>query len=122
MAGMGRIKRLRLQQQVPPHTATAWPHCPLCGREIPPAVLEAHHLVPRSRGGEATVPLHRICHRQVHALFSEAELARHYGSVDALRRHPAMAQFIGWVQTKPALFNERVRKSHQRGQVGRRPD
>jgi hypothetical protein len=26
---------------------------------------DAHHLVPKSRGGTETVWLHRICHRQI---------------------------------------------------------
>ncbi len=61
-----------------------------------------------------TIFLHRICHRQVHALFTEAELARSYHEVDALRAHPAMAHFIAWVRRKPDDFFERTRKSTQR--------
>ena len=32
--------------------------------------------------------LHRICHRQIHALFSETELARQYNTAEALLAHP----------------------------------
>ncbi len=67
--------------------------------------------MPRSRGGRQTVILHRICHRQVHALFTEVELERDYAQVDALRRHPQMARFIEWVRPKPEDFFERTRKS-----------
>lgn len=87
--------------------------CPLCQRPIPDAQKDAHHLVPKSRGGRHTEYLHRICHRQVHALFSETELARQYNNVDALLAHPQMARFIAWVQTKPADFYERTRKSQR---------
>ena len=89
------------------------PVCPLCERPIPPAQRDAHHLVPKSRGGTMTVWLHRICHRQVHALFTEAELERGYHHVDALREHPEMARFLAWVRRKPDDFFERTRKSER---------
>ena len=37
--------------------------CPLCGREIPINEHDAHHLIPKSKGGRKTEFLHRICHR-----------------------------------------------------------
>ncbi len=85
--------------------------CPLCQRTIPAAQRDAHHLVPRSRGGVRTEYLHRICHRQIHALFTETELARQYYSVESLLAHPEMARFVNWVRTKPDGFFERTRKS-----------
>ena len=85
--------------------------CPLCDRVIPPSQRDAHHLVPRSHGGRHTEYLHRICHRQIHALLTETELAREYCTVDALQTHPAMAQFLAWVRGKPPEFSERTRKS-----------
>lgn len=111
----GRVKRL--QAAARPAWAgerpadSALPICPLCQRPVPPAQQDAHHLVPRSQGGRQTVVLHRICHRQVHALFSETELARHYASAEALLAHPEMARFIAWVRRKPPEFFERTRKS-----------
>ena len=60
-----------------------------------------------------TVWLHRICHRQVHALFTEAELERGDHHVDALREHPEMARFLAWVRRKPDDFFERTRKSER---------
>lgn len=112
----GRIKKLqnaaRLAQTIaPPASDAAWPVCPLCQRPVPPAQQDAHHLVPKSQGGRHTVVLHRICHRQVHALFTETELARHYASAEALLAHPQMARFVAWVQRKPPDFFERTRKS-----------
>ena len=87
--------------------------CPLCDRPIPPSQRDAHHLIPKSRGGDLTVWLHRICHRQVHALFTEVELEREYPHTEALRSHPDMARFISWVQRKPDDFFERTRRSHR---------
>ena len=85
--------------------------CPICEREIPPAQMDAHHLIPRSKGGRETQYLHRICHRQIHALFTETELARRLNSADAIREHPQMQRFIEWVKNKPDGFYERVAKS-----------
>ncbi len=85
--------------------------CPICEREIPPAQMDAHHLIPRSKGGRETQYLHRICHRQIHALFTETDLARRLNSADAIREHPQMQRFIEWVKNKPDGFYERVGKS-----------
>lgn len=65
--------------------------CPLCERPIPPAQRDAHHLVPKSEGGRHTTFLQRVCHRQIHALLTETELARQYATVEALRAHPESA-------------------------------
>lgn len=120
----GRIKKLQAAarangQAGGPSSASglraqaSLPLCPLCRRPVPAAQQDAHHLVPKSQGGRETVVLHRICHRQVHALFTEVELARHYRSVEALLTHPAVARFVAWVQRKPPDFFERTRKSAQ---------
>lgn len=87
------------------------PECPLCERPIPLAQRDAHHLVPRSHGGLYTEYLHRICHRQIHALFTEAELARNYHTVEALLAHPEVQRFVRWVSVRPPGFSERTRKS-----------
>ena len=87
--------------------------CPLCGREIPESQKDAHHLVPKSKGGKATEYLHRICHRQIHALFKENELAKHYQTVDALLAHPEIQSFVSWVKNKPNVFYQRVSKSQR---------
>jgi len=79
--------------------------CPLCGRPMMagPSV-DAHHLVPKSEGGRATIILHRICHRRIHAEFTEKELRSRYNTPEALRSHPAIADFIRWVARKPPEF------------------
>jgi hypothetical protein len=67
--------------------------------------------VPKSEGGTVTVQLHRMCHRQIHALIPERELAREYASIEALLRHPGVARYVQWVRNKPADMRERTRKS-----------
>ena len=85
--------------------------CPLCELPIPPAQRDAHHLVPKSRGGRHTEFLHRVCHRQIHALLTETELARQYATVQALLTHPEIRRFVDWVRTKPDDFFVATRKS-----------
>lgn len=109
----GRIRRQLLARRDFTSADEAPPICPLCGRPIPEGQKDAHHLVPKSKGGRATEFLHRICHRQIHALFSETELARYYSDVEALLAHPEMARFVAWVRTKPEDFYERTRKSQR---------
>ena len=108
---MGRIRRL-LQKERPAFIPTDLV-CPLCERKIPPSQRDAHHLVPKSKGGRHTEYLHRICHRQIHALLTETELAKQFNSVDTLLAHPDIAVFVAWVKTKPDEFMERTRKSQR---------
>lgn len=87
------------------------PICALCGRPIPEGVPQSlHHLVPRLKGGKGgeTVLLHHLCHREIHATLTEAELARDYDTVAALRAHPRLARFIEWVRKRPPEFSSRV--------------
>jgi len=109
----GHIRRkLIATQTTTPHTNDVL-ICPLCERLIPDAQKDAHHLIPKSKGGKRTEYLHRICHRQIHALFTETELAKVYNSVEALLGHPEMVRFVEWVKTKPDDFYERTYKSQR---------
>ena len=87
--------------------------CPLCDRVIPSGQRDAHHLIPKSKGGRQTQYLHRICHRQIHALFTETELVKQFNSVEALLAHPGIQRFVAWVKTKPTDLMERTRKSQR---------
>ena len=83
------------------------PVCPLCGRPIPPEAKQSlHHLVPKLKGGKGgpVVLLHQICHNEIHATLTEAELARSYATIEALRAHPRLERFIRWVSRRPAGF------------------
>ena len=80
------------------------PRCWLCGRPLGRRV-EWHHPVPKSRGGSETVPLHPICHRTIHAGFSNATLARMAPAATELRADPAIARFLRWVENKPPDFH-----------------
>lgn len=81
--------------------------CPLCERLLGEKV-EKHHVIPKSKGGTETVGLHPICHRKIHKVFKRTELVK-LGTIDALKTHPEMANFIRWLAKKPPDFYRRTR-------------
>lgn len=92
---------------VVPMTDDSDPFCALCQRPVPPdAPQSRHHLIPRLKGGKGgpTVLLHHICHKEIHATLTEAELARDYNTPEALRSHPHLARFAAWVAKRPPGF------------------
>lgn len=83
------------------------PICPLCERPIPKSVPQSqHHLVPKLKGGKsgATVLLHHVCHKEIHASLTEAEIARDFATIEALRAHPRIAKFVTWIAKRPPEF------------------
>jgi hypothetical protein len=91
--------------------------CPLCHRSLPGhSGTDWHHLTPRSYGGTTQVRLHKICHQAIHALLSEAELARDFASMEKLRAHAGLARFISWVAKRPPDYQDRSRWSRERRQ------
>ena len=93
------------------------PDCALCGRPIPPHARQSvHHLVPKLKGGRRgpTVLLHQICHNEIHATLTEAQLARDYDTPDKLRAEPHLAKFIEWLEGKPDDFHARSQRPERR--------
>jgi hypothetical protein len=84
--------------------------CELCGRPVGEDRLTRHHLLPRSctrmmkrrkksrqvfkrHSPQSTVAPRGPCHRNVHSSIDNADLARCYDSVAALRDHPGVRRF-----------------------------
>ena len=108
---IGKIRQKLIDLNKPPPKKAVEIICPICDRPIPDSQKDAHHLIPKSKGGKTTEYLHRICHKQIHALFTETELAQQYHHAQILREHPEMKKFIAWVEDKPNSFYEKTRKS-----------
>jgi len=87
--------------------------CPLCLRPLGRR-RERHHLIPRLKGGRETVNLHPICHRKIHTLFTEAQLARSYATIEQLRADPEIQRFVTWLDGKPADFHAATRQSRSK--------
>ncbi|MEK9645992.1 MAG: HNH endonuclease [Alphaproteobacteria bacterium] len=86
--------------------------CPICLRPLG-SRREKHHLVPRSEGGRETVEVHPICHRKIHSVLTERELATGYATPDALRTHPEIAAFVKWVARRPPDFRRRTERKRR---------
>jgi len=83
---------------------------------MPVAERSPHHLVPRMFKGREVVHLHRICHRKIHATWSERELKNHYHTIERILTHPQIANFVRWVAKKPPGFYERTEDTRRRRQ------
>lgn len=79
-------------------------YCWLCAREMG-EVTEWHHPVPKSRGGRDRQPVHPICHRTIHANFTNSDLEKRYATPEALLAHEEIGRFVAWVASKPPDFN-----------------
>ena len=88
--------------------------CELCRRES--ASYSKHHLVLRSQGGRhgPTTILCSTCHRQLHALFSEATLAREMGTIELVLANPQIASYLKWARRQRGHTNFRVRRANHR--------
>lgn len=97
-------------------SASATNQCELCEREV--ASLTVHHLVPRSQGkkGEElpTALLCSACHRQLHALYSNRQLARELSSLEELKNDPAMRGFLRWIRKQQPDKRIKVRRMRSR--------
>ncbi|QAS51661.1 HNH endonuclease [Halobacillus litoralis] len=72
--------------------------CDLCNRS--PVKTTEHHLIPKQYGGVEgpTVILCQACHRQIHVIFTNQELAGFYNTMDRLQDHPEIKKYLHWVK------------------------
>jgi len=73
--------------------------CELCRRHVPRRLITQHHVKPKSEGGRHShkTPLCKPCHKQVHATFSNKELAKLYDDMEALRNAESLQPFLKWI-------------------------
>ena len=89
-------------------------HCELCQRDV--KQLTAHHLVPRQtvkrKQAESgpTIEICSPCHRQIHVLYTNLELARDLNTVDKLKSEPRMHKFLNWIKKQNPQKKVRIRR------------
>ncbi len=88
--------------------------CPLCARDLGSARVTEHHLIPRRYKGKETRRLHAICHRKIHATFTDQELRDRYNSFEQLLEHEEIQIFVAWVRNKPPEFYVGTNMSRRR--------
>ena len=88
--------------------------CELCLREADRYTV--HHLVPRAKGGRfgPKARLCTTCHRQLHALFSEATLAKELPTIDLIRANPQISEYLRWARRQKGPTSFRVRRAKAR--------
>ena len=95
--------------------------CAICGRAGLP--LTKHHLIPRTTHKRKriakrytaeqlveTTPLCRSCHSQVHATFTEMELAEEYNTLDKLLAHEEIARYAAWAAKQRGKITVRSKR------------
>lgn len=88
--------------------------CELCGRSNVETTV--HHLLPREKGGSygPTADLCIPCHKQIHALYTNEEIAIRLSTIDELRRDEQLLRFVKWIRKQPATKLMKIRKSNER--------
>jgi 5-methylcytosine-specific restriction enzyme A len=121
IAGMARKPKFDLPESWKRKEAASL-SCALCQRQVPEELLTRHHLTPREKGGTAehSTLMCRPCHKQLHATFSNADLARIYPTIDALRAAPQLQSFLKWIRKQKPGRNFRTRQSNAHPEARRR--
>ncbi|MGO2992804.1 MAG: hypothetical protein ACTIDY_15190 [Halomonadaceae bacterium] len=103
------------------HALSPPPRPELCARA---ASLTKHHLIPRALHNKpryrkrysreerltAILWLCHACHRHIHRLYSERELADQFASREALLASEEIRHFVEWLSKKPAGFKPKSRR------------
>lgn len=86
--------------------------CELCKRKGVPKVTE-HHLIPREEGGKdgEVAWLCENCHRQIHALYTNKELAVNLNTLNSLENDEQVIKYLKYIRKQPASKKVRVSKS-----------
>ena len=109
---------MSLKNEIKSHS----PHerCPLCNRELGTEGIDRHHLVPKTFKGKELVTLHKICHRKIHATFTERELLSYYNTIERLLESEHIQEFVKWVSKKDPSFYDGTKDTHDRKRKRRR--
>ena len=86
--------------------------CELCKRIGVPKVTE-HHLVTREEGGNygEVAWLCENCHKQIHALYTNRELAIRLNTLDSLENDDKISKYLKYIRKQPPTKKVKVKKS-----------
>jgi hypothetical protein len=80
--------------------------------------IDEHHFIPKLKGGKVTDTLHVVCHRKLHSVFSETEMARYYNTPEKCLENEEVKKFVKWISKKDPEFltshKEHNQKSNKR--------
>lgn len=88
--------------------------CELCYRE--PIILTKHHLLPREEGGkeEHISLICENCHKQIHALYTNKELAVRLNTIRDLQEDEKIIKYLKFIRKQPVTKKVRSYKSRDR--------
>ena len=88
--------------------------CDLCERKD--VEITIHHLLPKEMDG-IFGPTANLCipyHKQIHALYTNEEIAARLTSIHQLKEDPLLSHFLKWIQKQPATKLMKIKKSKDR--------
>ncbi|MBT2688979.1 HNH endonuclease [Bacillus sp. ISL-47] len=93
--------------------------CELCLRED--VEITVHHLTPKEMGGTflPTANLCIPCHKQIHALYTNVELAARLNKIELLWQDDKIGKYLKWIKKQPSSKLTKSRKSNERKLKGR---
>ncbi|MDM5226654.1 HNH endonuclease [Cytobacillus sp. NJ13] len=93
--------------------------CELCLRED--LVITVHHLTPKEMGGTflPTANLCIPCHKQIHALYTNPELAVRLNKIELLQQDEKIEKYLKWIRKQPSTKLTKAKKSNERKVKGR---
>lgn len=88
--------------------------CVLCHRDN--IVLTKHHLLPREEGGkeEHISYICEACHKHIHALYTNKELAIRLNTIEALQADEQISKYLKFIRKQPASKKVKSYKSKER--------
>ncbi|KUP07742.1 hypothetical protein Q75_04380 [Bacillus coahuilensis p1.1.43] len=93
--------------------------CMLCLRDE--VELTEHHLTPKEMGGThlSTSMLCIPCHKHLHALYTNAELAVRLNTIEKLKEDPQIRKWLHYIKKQPATKVIRSSKSNDKRRKGK---
>ena len=73
--------------------------CKFCGITT---FTRGHHVIPKSKGGETTVPTCETCESYIHKNWTHNQLRDIYNSVEAILSDEGFQKFLKWRRKQPA--------------------